>query len=141
MLRGALSRTVWGRMLTAIAFLAMAVRAVIPAGYMLADDRDSGRFVTIELCSAHGSVEALLDRETGAILDTAPAPKPAHDDDGKNTPCVFAAAAHLAAPEHAPALIAAEVTADAPSLGVADMRPGLGLAAPPPWSTGPPPTA
>ncbi len=141
MLRGARSRTAWGRTLTAIAFLAMAVRAVIPAGYMLAADRDGGRFVTVELCSAHGSVEALLDRETGAILDTAPAPKPAHDDDGKNTPCVFATAAHLAAPEHAPALITIEIAADAPSLGAADVRPGLGLAAPPPWSTGPPLTA
>lgn len=121
-------------MLTVLAFLAVAVRAIVPAGYMLGSD--DGRFVSVMLCGSTGWVEALVDRDTGAILDPEeqPAPKQTHD----NAPCVFAMAAPLAAPESAPHVATAHHTQIVAEAFLRDARPGLGLAAPPPWSTGPP---
>jgi hypothetical protein len=122
-------------MLTVLAFMAVAIRAVVPAGYMLG--ADDGRFVSVMLCGSTGWVEALVDRDTGAIIDPdeRPAPKQTHD----NAPCVFAMAAPLVAPESAATIATSHVaTIDAQQHALRDARPGLGLAAPPPWSTGPP---
>lgn len=127
------------RAFLALALLAMALRAVVPQGFMLADAGQPGHLVSIRLCSGHGPVDALVDLNSGAIVQHGD-----HDGQGSkkapqtDAPCVFAAVAHLAGPA-APlmhlVLMAAVSTAEFLNPIVA---PGFGLAAPPPWSTGPP---
>ena len=132
----------YSRMFAAIALLAMVVRAFVPAGYMFAPDR-SGDILTVTLCSGHGAVEALIDLRTGAIVDRGAAPDDPTPTNapGADAPCVFASVANLAAPE-APATVAVRVrTAPVEVIAFAHVTPGRGLAAPPPWSTGPPLTA
>jgi hypothetical protein len=61
-----------------------------------------------------------------------------HQGHGADHPCVFAVASHVSPPTQPPAPIAYVI---APSVRVElarDLRPGLGLPAPPPPSTGPP---
>jgi hypothetical protein len=119
----------------------MALRALIPAGYMLAPAHDGSSFVAVTLCSGHGPVEALIDLRTGEVRDPASDttdPDRRTNQSGADALCVFAAVAPLAAPERAPIvaqLVIPEIAAAAPA---AELRPGQGLAAPPPWATGPP---
>lgn len=134
MLGGIYLRTGWGRMLTVLAFMAVAIRAIVPAGYMLG--ADDGRYVSVMLCSSTGWVEALVHRDTGAVVD--PDERPAPQQTSHDTPCAFATAAPLAAPESAPQIATAHVATIETQSFLRDARPGLGLAAPPPWSTGPP---
>lgn len=133
-------RPIWGRLFAAFALVAFAVRAITPAGYMFAPSQEPGRFITVTLCSAHGSELAVLDRQTGEFLpDGDETPK--DDDEPQNTACVFATAANLAAPETSPALIANPIAVTAPINAPEHLAPGRGLAAPPPFPTGPPATA
>ncbi len=132
----------FSRALAAFAFLAMAVRAIVPAGYMLAAAPTETGLVTVTLCSVHGAVQVQVDTETGAIIDPAQNNQPAPEQDtGDNPPCVFATAAALAAPETAPLPLAAAYGAEPAVAATVEVAPGRGLAAPPPWSTGPPLTA
>lgn len=138
MLRGLRhGRTGFSQVLAALAFIAIAVRALIPTGYMVGPAED-GRILPIVLCSGH---EAFLDLSTGQLVEGgAPA-----DDDGQSkqtsAPCVFAVSAHLATPQAAGELALAQVYVDeAPAIRPVSV-PGSGLAAPPPWATGPPLTA
>lgn len=125
--------------LAAFALLTMVVRALVPAGYMFAPAQD-GRFITVTLCSGHGVAEAIIDLSTGQVIDAGDAPtnNPVENAPGADAPCVFATVAALAAPAQALALpLAFSVAAvDHPHSVV--VAPGRGLAAPPPWSTGPP---
>ncbi len=126
--------------LAAFALLALAVRALVPAGYMVAPTQN-GRFLTVALCSGQPQAHAVIDLASGAVLDAdADDSAPAPGDRSADAPCVFAAAgpssaatmdASIAALSRAPLRIAAIHDAVAP---------GRGLAAPPPWSTGPPRT-
>lgn len=129
----------WGlaHALAAFALLAMAVRALVPAGYMLS--AESGRFVTVTLCSGLSTTQAVIDRETGAVQGEG-----GHQDnsaDGEHAPCVFAQAAPMAAPEIAPSILIAATLVEAPRAAQTLIAPGRGLAAPPPFQTGPPATA
>lgn len=127
-----------GRRLGAIALLALFMRALIPAGYMLAEaDTGNGRFVTLQACDGHGGVATLLNLDTGEQIPLDDLPKKPKDD-GAKTPCVFSAAPAILAPM---ALVQpVEFLADAGIVftPAQDVRPGLGLPAPPPPSTGPP---
>ena len=130
-------RSGFAQALAAMALLAMALRALIPAGYMLAPENANGRFVALSLCSGHGQQDVVLDLATGELVD-ANGGSDDPQDGGAAAPCVFAAVAPLAAPEAAPALIAA---APAQTQHLAAPRTEAGesrLAAPPPWATGPP---
>lgn len=120
--------------LAALALLSITLRALVPAGYMLTPSAE--RFVTVTLCSAHGGVEVTLDRRTGEILPDKPAPKQTQIKD--SGPCVFAAAAPLAPPMAAPQLLQLRAHWFAAPLMAQFVTPGRGLAAPPPWATGPP---
>ncbi len=138
MLRGLRhGRTGFSQVLAALAFFAIAVRALIPTGYMVGPAED-GRILPIVLCSGH---EAFLDLTTGQLVEGgAPA-----DDDGQSkqtsAPCVFAASAHFATPEAtAEPALAQDYADEAPVIWSVSV-PGRGLAAPPPWATGPPLTA
>ncbi|MDX2238918.1 MAG: hypothetical protein NW203_15245 [Hyphomonadaceae bacterium] len=124
--------------LAAFALLALAVRALVPAGYMVAPSQN-GRFLTVALCSGQTQAHAVIDLVSGAVVDPdAHEQSPASDTGDADAPCVFAAAAPVSV-----APLAASIAAppQAPSLGAAaveSLAPGRGLAAPPPWSTGPP---
>lgn len=132
-------RSGWARILTAMAVIAFAVRALTPVGYMLAPTED-GRFLTVTLCSQHGAIDVVLDRETGKFATEADR-KQSDDDNNRDSsfgPCVFAASANFAPPAAAPAVLSMPVVPDAPTYGAESVFVGAGLAAPPPWATGPP---
>ncbi|MGE0742834.1 MAG: hypothetical protein AB7O98_15960 [Hyphomonadaceae bacterium] len=132
----------WARALTALALLAMAVRALIPAGYML-DAPAQGRFFTVTICSGHGDLDLVFDRQTGEMISADDAQQRQQDGQNKTNdggPCVFAAVAMLSAPESAPDVARVRHAIDAPNSLARDIFPGRGLAAPPPWATGPPQT-
>ncbi|MEZ5957863.1 MAG: hypothetical protein R3C27_11710 [Hyphomonadaceae bacterium] len=139
-MRGLLHHRSWfAQALAAFALVAMAVRALVPAGYMFTAEHE-GRFITVTLCSAQGAADAVIDLTSGRVLAPHEAPadeapeKPPHVD----APCVFATVAALSQPEQTPALLAAFRIAAAVHPFSAQVSPGRGLAAPPPWSTGPP---
>ena len=126
------------RAFVALALLAMLVRALIPQGYMLSAPQD-GQLVSIQICSGVETTHALLDLKTGAIIEHGGGNKPAPETQKKtDAPCVFAAIAHLAEPP-TPVLLGGLIAAVQPTaFALFAVAPGLGLAAPPPWSTGPP---
>ena len=125
------------RQLGAIALLAMLVRAVVPAGYMLAEaDTPNGRYLVVQMCDGHGDAQ-VVDLDTGELLDASKLPGKS-DNKNSSTPCVFATSAPMASPLAAagPIVFQREFAADfVIALAVA---PGRGIAAPPPPSTGPP---
>ncbi|HEX5008003.1 MAG TPA: DUF2946 family protein [Hyphomonadaceae bacterium] len=127
-----------GARLGAFALLAMLVRAVVPAGYMLAEaDTGQGRLLTVQMCEGHAA--KVIDLDTGKQVETSKLPG---KGDGKSShaPCVFAATASVATPvdiAEPVAFIATQAIAFGVDLTV---RPGRGIAAPPPPATGPPST-
>ena len=128
-----------GRRLGAIALLAMLVRAVVPAGFMLAEAQGaSGRYLTVTVCEGHGPAQ-MVDLDTGKVIDPSQIPS---DPDGAKkpspAPCVFAGTAPMAGPVATIELVEFVVAHDADFGVVRDVRPGRGIAAPPPPSTGPP---
>jgi hypothetical protein len=125
------------RLLMAFALIAMAIRAVAPVGFMLSPDQD--RWIVVTMCSGSGPMQMALNLDTGEHRDGA---APAHNNEGADVhsaPCVFAAAATLAPPDAAVdaaplhVAFANSVPVLSPLVGI-----GRGLAAPPPWATGPP---
>lgn len=133
-------RTWFAQTLAAFTLLAMVARALVPAGYMFAPTQDH-RFITVILCSGHGAAAAVIDLDTGALVDPgssndpgAPSKKTPNTD----APCVFAAAPALSAPEQPASLPVVFHLASAELPRAIVVAPGRGLAAPPPWSTGPP---
>ena len=126
-----------GRQLGAIALLAMLVRALVPAGYMLAEaDTPNGRYLVVQMCDGHSAAQ-VVDLDTGELLDASKLPGKS-DNKNSSTPCVFATSAPMASPLAAaePIVFQREFAADfVIALAVA---PGRGIAAPPPPSTGPP---
>jgi cyanate permease len=137
MVRSARLRSGPFRLLLAFALIAMAIRAAVPVGFMLTPDQD--RWIVVTMCSGSGPMQMALNLDTGEHRDGE---APAHNEDGAavhHVPCVFAAAVNLAPPEVGVALAL-------PELAFADFAPtlpplvgiGRGLAAPPPWATGPP---
>lgn len=128
------------RRLGAIALLALLVRAIVPAGYMVASaDTGNGRFLTVTVCSGHQNVVRVIDLDTGREVSPGEAPGGQTDDDSSSQPCVFGTAPHLATPVTFAEPERVHVIAAAPAaLRPASLRPGRGIAAPPPPATGPP---
>lgn len=127
-----------GRRLGALALLAMLVRAIIPAGYMVAQaDTGSGRFLTVEMCDGHNAQAQVIDLDTGKTVDLSKLPKSGKTDNNPS-PCVFAAVVAMAPPLSAAEPIKFLATHQVDFVVVRDLRPGRGIAAPPPPSTGPP---
>lgn len=127
-----------GRVGALLAVCAIAVRVLIPAGYMMAPTQGQGGLPAIVICTAQGAKTVSVDA-SGVVQNGESAPKPA---DGKANPdhgCVFAGAV-TPLPVPSLALVPAEafVTVSRIDLPVGHQRPGLGLAAPPPFKTGPP---
>jgi hypothetical protein len=124
------------------ALLAVVLRVLIPAGFMISPSSAQAGLIQIELCSQNGTRTAWLAPD-GSILDQSQAAD--HDGEpGTSTDhhdCAFATPAPTPPP---PALTAAVVqvfvsVSQAPAIPVADLVPGRGLAAPPPPATAPPP--
>jgi hypothetical protein len=127
-----------GRQLGAIALLALLVRAVVPAGYMLATAETSeGRYLVVQLCDSHAGFTQIIDLDTGKQVDPGTLPTKSSDKAGK-APCVFASVPHLSAPQAAVDVEAPAITTQAASFAKVAVTPGRGIAAPPPPSTGPP---
>ena len=121
--------------LAAFALLALCVRALVPAGYMVGGLDASGRQAFVTLCSESGPIQIAIDLDTGAVKETG---ADHADNAAKHPPCVFAAAATFDAPALLVLPVSAPVQVAAPSFAPAFVRPGLGLAAPPPPAIGPP---
>lgn len=132
-----------GARLSAIALIAMLVRAVVPAGYMLAQAETSeGRYLTVTMCSEHGGGKQVIDLDTGKQIDPSKISGKGGDKtgDAKHAPCVFAASAHVAAPVAIAQPVEFIVHNEVQFGAVRDLRPGQGIPAPPPPATGPPST-
>ena len=125
-------------LLSAVALMAMVVRGLVPAGYMLATADTPGDFVSIVICHGDGTdgTQALLDLKNGKIVD--PEELPGQTDDGKNQACPYAMSAHFTPPVVSGKL-EKPVQEPAVFLSAFDyLVPGRGLAAPPPPARGPP---
>lgn len=132
------------RTLAAFALLAVMVRALIPVGYMVTPADLAGSTSVIMLCTAQGYVPRSVDLSTGKLVSAsrsseshrdAPAQKPAD-----HSPCVFAAASPIPAPESSPAIHLPTPAVSPTRADTSALAPGRDLAAPPPWPTGPPAT-
>lgn len=121
-----------------LALVAVALRLATPAGYMVAAAEGvDGRYLTVTMCDGHGGAQ-VIDLETGKVVDASKLPPKAPKDSASKAPCVFCAIAPMAAPvaDAAPVEFVA-IEADA-CIAPVSVRPGEGIAAPPPPSTGPP---
>lgn len=122
-----------------LAALALALRVLIPAGFMVAPVGPSSGLSPIVLCSGQGPITKLITAD-GQVVD-----RPVHDphDDGKSrhgAPCAFAGVTAGPLPSAVQTPAAYEtIRQDANRPLPPGLRPGLGLCAPPPPATGPPP--
>jgi hypothetical protein len=116
----------WRGVFLTLVVLALAMKVIVPPGFMLASDAGAPR---IAVCTGHGAM---------AMNDPSGSKAPAHKT--SDTPCAFAGS--VTPP--APALVAtiAEPLAIVVELLAGqtpdDLAPGRGLAAPPPQSHAPP---
>ena len=108
--------------------LALAVRLLVPAGWMPAE----GRGFAITLCTGSGAQAVWIDGK-GNIHKRAPATAPDH-------PCAFAGIAAPMLDGEAPLAILAPAAIRHAALTRPLAAIGQGLAAPPPPATGPPAT-
>jgi hypothetical protein len=108
----------------AMALMAVFVRAIVPAGFMVAPERG----LNLVICTGFGPA---ANRSEGEAPSKAP-----HKGE---QPCAFAGF-HTATSTYSVALVAAPTgwIADAPGALSLDLAPGRGLAAPPPPSHAPP---
>lgn len=114
-----------GRAWLMLALLAVTLRVLAPPGYMLSPDSPSG----YALCTSQG----LQSPDQGPDA-------PASGGAMKDAPCVFAGLAAFDTPPSPPEMSSAAGYSEPAWVpaGPRNLRPGLGLAAPPPPSTGPP---
>ena len=115
-----------------LATLAIALKIMIPAGFMPSVDPRDGA-IALVLCTSEGV--KVVDRPPGSHQTGEHDGKPAHD-----APCPFAAQGAATPPPAMAAFAEAEPIAHVePSARIArTVIPGRGLAAPPPPPTGPP---
>lgn len=120
-----------------LAVLALIFRIAIPSGYMVGTPGAGTGLPPLVICTGSGAMTVAAD----------PAGAPAGGDHQKNPgqpggsehPCAFAAAAIGFEPPVLTDIAAPPAVADAPPPALpATQRPGQGLAAPPPPTTGPP---
>ena len=124
-------------LLIALLFCVLAVRVVVPQGFMWASAADGSP--RIVLCSGFGAASGLTQIAATALAAQHDSDRRDHDGKSVDHPCAFAAAsaainlagdAHPATPQR--------LAAAAPVARYRFLRPGIGLAAPPPPKTGPP---
>lgn len=118
----------WRGVFLTLAVLALALKVLVPPGFMVAGDRDAAPGLLV-ICTGHGPL---------ALGDRGDAKAPAHKT--SDAPCAFAGSAAPPTPS-APAIVAPPRLLVADQLArvqAADLAPGRGLAAPPPPSHAPP---
>lgn len=121
----------------ALAALAVFLRLLFPTGFMLSPDRAA--LPTLVICTGQGAMTVAIDAQGHAHKVEADHKGDPKSDGKTSHPCTFAVATvgAVAPPLIAtPAPMALAVAVSAPLLTT--QRPGLGLAAPPPPTTGPP---
>jgi hypothetical protein len=128
------------RRLGAIALVALFMRAILPDGWMLAQAQGAeGRYLTVELCEGHDQKPTVIDLDTGKEVDPSVLPGKTDDKRDAGSPCVFSAAAPMAPPAAEPVAVVFVLRHEDIAFNFArDLRPGRGIPAPPPPSTGPP---
>ncbi|MFN3584400.1 DUF2946 family protein [Phenylobacterium sp.] len=124
----------FARLWLALACLAVAIKVLVPPGFMVARPVNDMPFPLV-LCTAQGMVTV----DPGAPVDQERGDDPAGRA-ADHGPCVFAGAQHAAPPPGLDHFVAVEFAAyaapaAAPSVSLA---PGRGLAAPPLPARGPP---
>ena len=120
-----------------LAALAIGLRLVLPAGVMLAPTTE-GSGPQVVICTGQGAMTVSLTADGQVAKSPADKGSTQKSPAKPDHPCAFAATTALAGPGPvqtvAPTAILQRVSQPlAPA-----QRPGLGLAAPPPWTTGPP---
>jgi hypothetical protein len=116
------------RVMIALALVALALRVLIPSGFMVADAKTNHGYPVV-ICTGHGTLT--LD-SSGDHKSPAPKSKP-------DAPCAFAGMATPVAPTLAAlAPPSYRLSQPAPAEVRPDQIPGRGLAAPPPPAIGPP---
>lgn len=118
----------------ALAILALALKVLVPAGFMTATEPRNGLPFALVLCTGQGPLVV----QSGDALDhrdKSPADKPGHD-----APCPFASQGAAAPPPSALAVAKVEFVAYRPTAAAraVEPAPGRGLAAPPLPARGPP---
>jgi hypothetical protein len=123
--------------------LALAARLLVPAGFMPATGADG--ITRLVICSGMGPIDVPARHDANAVrhataMHHGGEDKPSHHQDGQGDhACPFAAVAHaLNLGDAIAAAISYPVTVAAGAALILFVRPGLGLAAPPPPKTGPP---
>jgi hypothetical protein len=127
--------TTRGRACFALAFLALTLQLMFPAGFMAASPGAAKGAFPIVICTAQGAMTADWTALGGPADSKAKSPAKSK----AGAVCAFAGHASAPSPQPALALAAPVVFASAPqSLVRQDLFPGRGLAAPPPPAIGPP---
>lgn len=136
----------WTSWALALTVLAMAMRVVIPGGYMVAGSETAQGLPQVVICTGQGAMAVAVDAD-GHLVKTSlkPTSEPSHSDpthsdkDRPDPPCAFSAASAAAQSVSLSLPVALVRFSHSTPLPLASaQRPGLGLAAPPPWTTGPP---
>lgn len=128
-----------GRQLGAIALLALLVRVFVPDGFMLASaETAQGRYLVVKFCDGHPGATQIVDLDTGKRVDPKDLHKSPGKQDSSKQPCAFAGAPVFAAPVGAIEPINFLSPVEHIRFVEGHVRPGRGIAAPPPPATGPP---
>lgn len=131
MFRRAQAPAGWRAMAMALAALAIALRVLLPAGFML--QASGSDLPGLVICTGQGAMTLAAD---GTLQPDS------QDDKAANTdthPCAFSAAAvGFTAPLAVAIALALPLSSPVTAPRLMTQRPGLGLAAPPPPTTGPP---
>jgi len=118
----------------------MAMRVVIPTGYMVASSEAAHGLPQMVICTGQGAMAVTVDTD-GHLIKTSlkPASKPSQSNkDRPDHPCAFSGTAAAQSASQSLPLALVRLSHSAPLPFASVQRPGLGLAAPPPWTTGPP---
>lgn len=128
------------RVLLGCALLAMMLKVLIPAGFMLAQNSTT-QLVAVVICTGSGSQTLFMDQAGQIVSDASEQKGHGQEEDALGDhPCTFAhhgAALHGSISPDLEAIAFSEAPRQL-SLTFVDQAPGRGLAAPPPPSTASP---
>ncbi len=127
-------RTVFMNVFSALALFAIVVRGVIPTGYMIKAPDSESAFIEIEVCHGDGKPSSTVRIDLGKPPGEAPADE---DESQPKAPCAFATVAAVDISANAVTPIVPNVTIGERVLSQG-VRPGRGLASPPPPARAPP---
>lgn len=126
-----------------VAFLALATSALVAPGYMLkVVQTPTGASLTVVICEGGLRGSPVRDAHHHAASDGPDQPNDHHDtggkDGGQQQPACAFAMAQQSSPPLATEIVSYPAVFGTVFYAVRDLRPGRGIPAPPPPSTGPP---